>query len=442
MVTLTVEDRESVPPLGRGMVAVRELVLRVIGAALQIGATVAVVQVLPPAVAGIYFKGVIIAYGLAALLRGKYELFIAQHFVNPQQTELGARARAVVRALGIRVLIRSAIACAALLVVTTDLDVMDVYLRPYLQTYLPFVLAVPFATLALFLASTLRATNRTLGSVIVATYGINVMIIAAGVAVGTQPEVDGLLVLSWAFFIGSLVAALMGVLLTRYVFKVPTDPTQQLGLTAAEWREIYMSTGENGLTGLALAGLQWGPMCALAVLGTPVEVAEYGVVTRTAQVVDFLIPAVIFVPQSARFQSRLCRAMRTARGKLAVDLSVSLATTSACVLAVAILTPLFLTWYGPAYSGLTLLFILLFITQWVNGVSRPAMRRLAADWDLHRIRRVLFTSMSVAIILSVFGIDRFGAVAAAVGVLAGAVLLDGQAIESAFRRAAPRAGMP
>jgi hypothetical protein len=437
MVTLTVEDRESVPPMGRGMIAVRELVLRLIGAALQIGATVAVVQVLPPAVAGIYFKGVIIAYGLAALLRGKYDLFIAQHFVNPQQSELGARARAVVRALGIRVLIRSAIACAALLVVTTDLDVMDVYLRPYLQTYLPFVLAVPFATLALFLASTLRATNRTLGSVIVATYGINAMIIAAGVAVNMRPEEDGLLVLSWAFFIGSLLAALMGVLLTRYVFKVPTD-SSQLSLTAAEWREIYMSTGENGFTGLALAGLQWGPICALAVLGTAIEVAAFGVVTRTAQVVDFLIPAVIFVPQSARFQSRLCRAMRTARGKLAVDLSVSLATTSACVLAVAILTPLFLSWYGPAYSGLTLLFILLFITQWVNGVSRPAMRRLAADWDLHRIRRVLFTSMSVALILSVFGVDRFGAVAAAVGVLAGAVLLNGQAVESAFRRAAPR----
>jgi hypothetical protein len=437
MVTLTVEDRESTPPMGRGMVAVRELVLRLIGAALQIGATVAVVQVLPPAVAGIYFKGVIIAYGLAALLRGKYDLFIAQHFVNPQQSELGARARAVVRALGIRVLIRSAIACAALLVVTTDLDVMDVYLRPYLQTYLPFVLAVPFATLALFLASTLRATNRTLGSVIVATYGINAMIIAAGVAVSMRPEEDGLLVLSWAFFIGSLLAALMGVLLTRYVFKVPTV-SSQLSLTAAEWREIYMSTGENGFTGLALAGLQWGPICALAVLGTAIEVAAFGVVTRTAQVVDFLIPAVIFVPQSARFQSRLCRAMRTARGKLAVDLSVSLATTSACVLAVAILTPLFLSWYGPAYSGLTLLFILLFITQWVNGVSRPAMRRLAADWDLHRIRRVLFTSMSVALILSVFGVDRFGAVAAAVGVLAGAVLLNGQALESAFRRAAPR----
>ena len=32
--------------------------------------------------------------------------------------------------------------------------------------------------------------------------------------------------------------------------------------------------GENGFTGLALAGLQWGPICALAVLGTAIEVAH------------------------------------------------------------------------------------------------------------------------------------------------------------------------
>ena len=432
MVTLTVGNEESASPMGRGMVAVRELSLRIIGAVLQITATLVVVQLLPPAVAGIYFKGFIIAYGLAALLRGKYELFIAQHFVNPQQSELNARARVVVRTLGIRVLIRSALACAGLLVVTADLDVMDVYLHPYLQTYLPFVLAVPFATLAFFLASTLRATNRTLGSIIVATYSINVMIIVGAVMVNFV-DASELVLLSWGFFFGCLFAALIGVLLTGYVFRVPREAIH-LTLSPAEWREIYTSTGEYGLTGVALAGLQWGPLVALAVLGTAIEIAEYAVVTRTTQLVDFLIPAVIFVPQSVRFQSRLCHAMRTARGKLAVDLSMSLATTTICVVLVGILAPLIVRWYGPSYSGLTLLFVLLFITQWVNGAGRPAIRRLAADWDLRRIRRVLFTSMAAAILLSVAGIDRFGAVAAAVGVLGGAVLLNSQAIESAFRR--------
>src|SRR3569833_2709350 len=87
MVTLTIEKGEasppSVPPMGRGVAAVRELGLRIIAAGLQILATVAVVLALAPAVAGIYFRGAVICYGLAALLRGKYDLFVAQHFVEP-----------------------------------------------------------------------------------------------------------------------------------------------------------------------------------------------------------------------------------------------------------------------------------------------------------------------------------------------------------------------
>lgn len=431
IVSLTVDQRASAP-LRSAIAPAWEFSLRLVGAALQIIATIVVVQVLSPGVAGVYFRGAIIAYGLAALLRGKYDLFIAEHFFELQQSDLGAHARVIVRALGIRVLIRSAIACAVLLVITTDLDVMDVYLRPYLQTYLPFVLAVPFATLALFLANTLRAINRIAGSVIVWAYSINTMIIAGAFAVPMLPE-SALEVLSWSFFTGSLVAAGMGVLLTRHVFKTPADP-MQLKLTTAEWQEIFSSTSRNGLTGVALAAVQWGPTVVLGVLGTPVEIAQYAVVSRTAQIIDFLVPGVMFIPQSARLQSRLCRAMRTSRGKLAVDLSVSLATTSVCVVAVAILTPWFVGWYGAAYTGLTLMFLLLFLMQWVSGVSRPAVRRLAADWDSRRVRRALITSMGVAMVISILGIDRYGAIAAAVGMLAGAVVLNAQALQAAVKQ--------
>jgi hypothetical protein len=420
--------------MGRGVAAARELGLRIIGAALQILATVAVVQALAPPVAGIYFRGVVIAYGLAALLRGKYDLFIHQHFVDPRESELREHARAVVRGLGIRVLIRSAIACAILLVITTDLDVMDVYLRPYLQTYLPFVLAVPFATLALFLASTLRAVNHTLGSTMVASYSINVLIIVAANVTGMITPDMPLVTVSWGFFVGCVLAAGMGVLLTRHVFGVPKNP-RRLELDAAEWRDIHAATGRNGVAGVALAALQWGPACVLAVFGTTIEIAQFAVATRTAQAIDFLIPGVIFIPHSARIQSRLCQAMQSARAKLAVDLSVSLATTTASVIAVGIFTPLFfVNWYGPAYSGLTLLFALLFLTQWIAGASRPALRQLAADWDLTRIRRIMFVSMTGAIVLSLVGVSDYGALAAAAGSLAGALLLNGQALESAFKR--------
>lgn len=437
MVTLSVENGGPLAPMGRGIAAVRELGLRIVSAALQILATVAVVQALVPAVAGIYFRGAIIAYGLAALLRGKYDLFVAQHFVDLRKSDLEQHARAVVRGLGIRVLIRSAVACAVLLVFTTDLDVMDVYLRPYLQTYLPFVLAVPFATLALFLASALRAVDHTIGSVMVSSYSINVLIIvAASVTVAIKPDAP-LLVVSWGFFLGCVLAAAVGVLLTRQVFAPPAKNSAEPRLNSAEWQEIYASAARNGTAGVALAALQWGPACVLAVFGSALEIAQYAVAIRTSHIIDFLIPAVVFVPRSARIQSRLCQAMHSARGKLAVDLSVSLATTTVCVVAVGILTPLlFVNWYGPAYQDITGLFVLLFLMQWVAGVCRPALRQLAADWDLRRVHRIMFVSMLGAITVALAGVNEFGPLAAAVAGLVGALLLNGQALDSAFRLAA------
>jgi len=433
MVTLTAENGDSLPPVWRRVAAMRDFALRVLAAALQISATVAVVQALAPPVAGIYFRGVVIAYGLAALLRGKYELFVAQRFIDLQKSDMGPHARAVVRGLGIRVLIRSAIVCALLLVFTTDMDVMDVYLRPYLQTYLPFVLAVPFATLALFLASTLRAVNQTLGSIMASSYSINVMIVvAAGTTALVRPDAP-LFSVSWGFFVGCVFAAGIGVLLTRRVFEVSRSG-EEIKLDAKEWRDIYASAAQNGVTGVALAALQWGPLCVLAVLGTAVEIAQYAVVARTAQIIDFLVPTVIFIPQSARVRSRLCQAMQTSHGKLAVDLLVSLATTSIFVVLVAALIPWLVGQYGTAYTGLMSLFVLLFLAQWVNGGFRPALRQLAADWNLRRIRRIMLVSMAAAIALSLIGIGRYGPTAAAVGMLTGAVLLHGQALLSVFRR--------
>jgi hypothetical protein len=433
MATLTVDNGEGVPPMRRGLSATREITLRVIGAALQIVATMTVVQVLPSTVAGIYFKGAVVAYGLAALLRGKYELFIYQRFIGRQQADWDISARDLVRGLGIRVLVRSAIACAVLLVVTADLDVMDVYMRPYLQTYLPFVLAVPFATLALFLAATLRAANRTLGSIMVSSYSINLLIIAAALLADVSPE-PALLMISWGFFVGSVLAAGIGVLLTRYVFQI--SPTlSKPRLHSSEWREIYSVAGRNGITGMALAGLQWGPACVIALFGTAVDIAHFAVAMRTAQIIDFLIPAVVFVPQSASIHSRLCDATQSARRKLTINLSVSVATTSACALGVALATPWFIHLYGSEYEGLSVLFGLVIAMQWVQGAARPALRQLAADWKLSRIRRVLFTSMAAAVLVSLAGVQEYGPLAVAAGLLLGALLEHLQALASVYRHA-------
>jgi hypothetical protein len=427
LVTLTVE-KGSVPKPEHGSVALRDLGLRIVAAVLQISATFAVLHALEPTVAGVYFKGFVIAYGLAALLRGKYDLFVAQHFVGREDTRLPARE--LVRGLGIRVLIRSAFACAVLLVVTTDLDVMDVHLRPYLQTYLPFVLAVPFATLALFLANVLRAINRKISSTLVQTYSINIMILAVANSV-SGAEDDRLLFLSWAFFAGTLLAAGLGVLMTRQAFPAGAGPAGSKPGPAA-WREIYAASAHHGLTGAALACLQWGPICLLAVVGSEVQLAHYAAVTRTAQVIDFLIPAAILVPHGFLLHSRWSDAMQSGHGKLWVDLVASVATTTVCVLAVAIVTPWIVDLYGVDYTKLTGLFVVLFATQWINGAGRPAIRHLAAHWNFTLNRRILFVSMAVAIASSLVGVPAYGAFGAAVSVFLGALLLNGQSVQAAF----------
>jgi O-antigen/teichoic acid export membrane protein len=427
LVTLTV-GKGAVRAPDRGFVTARNLVLRVIAAALQIFATAAVVTALPPSIAGVYFKGVVIAYGLAALLRGKYDLFVAQHFLSyPQPRPID---RELVRGLGIRILIRSAIACAVLLVITSDLDVMEPRFRPNLETYLPFVIAVPFATLALFLSGVLRAINRTLSSTLVATYSVNVMILAVANSVSGSEE-DLLVSISWAFCGGAVLAAVAGVLITRTAFPRPLR-REEGRIEPAAWKEIFTIASRNGLAGMTLACLQWGPLCLLAILVGEIELAQYAVVTRTAQVIDFLIPAAILVPHELLMHSRLADAMHTPRGKLLVDLAVSLLSATACVLAVGIATPWIVSFYGISYTNLTALFVLLYATQWLNGSSRPAIRHLGATWDYGLVRRILFLSMIVAILTSAVGIPAFGGLGAALSVLAGTLLLNAQVIQAAF----------
>jgi hypothetical protein len=307
---------------------------------------------------------------------------------------------------------------------TSDLDVMEPHLRPYLQTYLPFILAVPFGTLALFLTSVLRAANRPLSGALVSSYSVNVMLFAA-CSLGRESEETSLFYLSWAFFIGTALAAAMGVLITQRVFKAPRLPAPAK-LDSGSWAEVYTMAAANGFTGIALACLQWSSVCILAVLGTEVQIAEYAVVARTALIISFLIPAAVRVPQA--LQSRLAKTLHTSRGKLLIDIFVSSATTTACVLAVVLVMPRIFEAYGPAYSGLSALIFILFTTQAVNGAAGPAIRRIAADWDLPRLRRMLLVSMTFSIVASVVGIWQYGALAAAVGVLVGALSLNGQAL--------------
>src|ERR1700722_18677273 len=100
-----------------------ELLLRLLGAALQILATWAVVRALTPEEAGVYFRGFVIALGLSTLLRGKYEIYLAQHIIGRRAATTGIPDGVLLLQLARRMLLRSSLLCAVLLVVTADLDI-------------------------------------------------------------------------------------------------------------------------------------------------------------------------------------------------------------------------------------------------------------------------------------------------------------------------------
>src|SRR5580658_772686 len=198
-----------------------EVILRVTGAALQIFATLAVVRALRPDAAGIYFRGFVIALGMAALLRAKYEIYIAHHIIGRRAAITGVSDGVLLLQLGRRVLLRACLVCGALLVITTDIDIQAPRFEPALETYLPFVLAIPCISLSTFIGEALRAANRTLLGTIIAAYAINLSIL---LAIALAPADASLTLYAWAFFGGSLLAAGLAVVLGRYAFP-------------ADWRE-------------------------------------------------------------------------------------------------------------------------------------------------------------------------------------------------------------
>ena len=97
--------------------------------------------------------------GLSTLLRGKYEIYMAQHIIGRGATPTGTLDGVLLMQLARRMLLRSSLLCAVLLVVTADLDIQAPQLQTVLQTYLPFVLSLPCVSVSTFLGEALRAAS-------------------------------------------------------------------------------------------------------------------------------------------------------------------------------------------------------------------------------------------------------------------------------------------
>jgi hypothetical protein len=402
-----------------------ELVLRALGAALQMAATWALIRALTPDEAGVFFSGFVIALGLSTVLRGKYEIYLAQHIIARRSFADGISDGALLMQLARRMLLRSSLVCAVLLVLTADLDIQAPQLQEVLQTYFPFVLALPFVSLSSLLGEALRAANRTLGIVITA-YALNLSVLL--VALLAPPDAD-LVVYSWAFLLGSIAAAAVATGLAWYAFpSTAADRRQPVS------REILHEVDARELIALARGILLWGPLCVLAVWAPPLQMARYAVAARTAMIVDFFLPALNLT--GCRETLRASAPADLSRRALVAQLAASFTYSSALVLPLLLFSSDTLRVFGEPYADQVMIYALLLAVQWANGAGRPAVRQAVIAWDARRIGVALGSGAVAVVLLCALGVAAYGATAAALASLIGAFIVNGRAIELALRDSA------
>jgi hypothetical protein len=404
-----------------------ELLLRLLGAALQIVATWALVRALTPDDAGIYFRGFVIALGLSTLLRGKYEIYLAQHIIGRCARPTGFATGALLMQLARRMLLRSSLLCAVLLVLTADLDIQAPQLQTVLQTYLPFVLALPFVSLASLMGEALRAANRTLGVVVVA-YAVNLSIL---LAVLLAPPDASLVLYSWAFFLGSVVAAAIAAALAWQAFPVMRAETAAGPIS----REVLQAVDSRELVGLARGVLLWGPLCILSIWAPPLEMARFAVAARTALVVDFFLPALNLTGCRETLLAR--QPEQTSRRLLIEELTKALVYSSVLVLPLLLLAPETLRLYGMPYDAQVTIYALLLGVQWANGLGRPAVRQAVVAWDARRIGVTLGSGALAVVLICALGVTTYGALAAAAASLLGTLIVNARAIVMALSNQHP-----
>ena len=406
---------------------ISELLLRLLGAALQILATWAVVHALTPEDAGVYFRGFVITLGLSTLLRGKYEIFLAQHIIGRGATITGISNGVLLMQLARRMLVRSSLLCAVLLVVMADLDIQAPQLQTILQTYLPFVLAVPCVSVSSLVGEALRAANRTLG-IVVAAYAVNLSML---LAVVLAPLDASLALYSWAFLLGSLGAAAVAALLAWRAFPLVRGAgSRPMG------REALQGVDSREWIGLTRGLLLWGPLCILAVWAPPLEMAQYAVAARTALVVDIFLPALNLT--GCRETLLATQPILASRRLVLRQLAAALVYSSAFVVLLWVLAPATLALYGPPYASLLWVYALLLGVQWANGVGRPAVRHAVVEWNARRIGVAVGSGAVAAVIICTLGVTAYGAMAAAAASLVGALIVNGRAIGMALSGSSPR----
>lgn len=409
------------------------IILRLQGVALHLLATYVLAKTLSLYDTGLFFWGLVITVAGATFMRAKFDLYLGRYVVAGCDRATGIAASDVLLYVARRFLRRCVLICTVLLVVVADLDVMFQNLHHYLETFVPFVLALPFVGLAGMIAAMLQSANRFLLGMICTVFAINGAVLTAFVL---NDGYGSLLLYSWSFFGGSVFGAALALLFARHVFG-PLSPREQRQSQAVEGmcRQIDCRIEDEAGIPFAATLLLWGPPCLLIILAPAQEMAQFAVALRSAQVICYLMPALAFLlmPRGRRHPYQH---FGGAAGSAALLRSLSGMAGASAILAVVLLlaAPALLHYYGVAYAGAYGLYLVLVIAQAVQMASRPALRYLTVNWNPAMLRRAQVFGGAVAVVICL-GIPMQGAMSAALATLAGFAVTAAIALAAALRQA-------
>jgi hypothetical protein len=245
-------------------------------------------------------------------------------------------------------------------------------------------------------------------------------------AVALAPPDASLALYSWAFLLGSLVAAAVAAALAWRTFPATTLAEASRPVS----REVLQAVDSREFIGLARGVLLWGPLCVLSIWAPPLQMAQYAVAARTALIVDFFLPALNLT--GCRETLRVAQPVPARRSLLVRQLAAALAYSSALVVPLLVLAPMTLAFYGKPYDSQLTVYALLLGVQWANGVGRPAVRHAVVEWDARRIRVVVGSGAVAVVLICALGVATYGALAAAAASLIGALIVNGRAIVTAL----------
>lgn len=339
---------------------------------------------------------------------------VAPHASAGQWAAVGAIAKA-----SIRIGLVSSSLCTVLLWLAAPVLADVVFSKPALTQVLYWLaLTVLPATLAMFYSELLRGAHRfiesQLAQVFISPLVTVTVLFAAGQAFGLSAAMA-------AHIAGNIAALMLGYLVWRRWMRPHNRGSETpVGLTARLLRS------GNPLLWVALLNTLAGTVdvLILGALGSAADVGVYGIAARLAMLTTFILLAVnsYAAPKFAVFHRNndlagLARyAVRSTR--------LTLLIASPILFVLVAMPKLVLSLFGPQFEQGAWVLVILALGQIINVATGSVNQILIMSGREKEVRNASLTGITVAVLLHILLIPKFGGLGAAIATAAGVAVIN------------------